>query len=287
MKKLYFLNEEEKNRILNLHESATKRQYLGEEQTDRQTNINKVYCGVKNGVITAGGWKDKKWDDYVKTYKVLANEIETAKKSCPKTNNSQERQTNINKVYCGVKNGVITAGGWKDKKWDDYVKTYKVLANEIETAKKSCPKTNNSPQNTQQIVTKTSDITKQIQKLLGINPETGVMDSGLLQKINDKLNGGGTSASTQATSASTQATSASTQAYNFNIDPNIGKDGINFNQMTPEEKVQGVQSATPPQEPIAATTAPTNKEKRQEIRDLRAANKAEMQALRDKQRGNQ
>ena len=231
MKKLYFLNEEEKNRILNLHESATKRQYLGEEQTDRQTNINKVYCGVKNGVITAGGWKDKKWDDYVKTYKVLANEIETAKKSCPKTNNS--------------------------------------------------------PQNTQQIVTKTSDITKQIQKLLGINPETGVMDSGLLQKINDKLNGGGTSASTQATSASTQATSASTQAYNFNIDPNIGKDGINFNQMTPEEKVQGVQSATPPQEPIAATTAPTNKEKRQEIRDLRAANKAEMQALRDKQRGNQ
>jgi hypothetical protein len=31
MKKLYFLNEEEKNRILNLHESATKRQYLSEQ----------------------------------------------------------------------------------------------------------------------------------------------------------------------------------------------------------------------------------------------------------------
>jgi hypothetical protein len=31
MKKLYFLNEEEKNRILNLHENATKRQYLGEQ----------------------------------------------------------------------------------------------------------------------------------------------------------------------------------------------------------------------------------------------------------------
>ena len=33
MKKLYFLDEEEKKRILNLHESATKRHYLGEQQT--------------------------------------------------------------------------------------------------------------------------------------------------------------------------------------------------------------------------------------------------------------
>jgi hypothetical protein len=31
MKKLYFLDEEEKNRILNIHESATKRQYLSEQ----------------------------------------------------------------------------------------------------------------------------------------------------------------------------------------------------------------------------------------------------------------
>lgn len=32
-KKLYFLDEEEKNRILNLHESRTKKQYLISEQT--------------------------------------------------------------------------------------------------------------------------------------------------------------------------------------------------------------------------------------------------------------
>lgn len=31
MKKLYFLNEEESNRILNLHKEATKRQYISEE----------------------------------------------------------------------------------------------------------------------------------------------------------------------------------------------------------------------------------------------------------------
>jgi hypothetical protein len=33
MKKLYFLDENEKNRILNLHESATKRQYLREQES--------------------------------------------------------------------------------------------------------------------------------------------------------------------------------------------------------------------------------------------------------------
>jgi hypothetical protein len=32
MKKLYFLDEEEKNRILNIHEGATKRQYLNEDK---------------------------------------------------------------------------------------------------------------------------------------------------------------------------------------------------------------------------------------------------------------
>lgn len=32
MKKLYFLDEEEKNRILNIHESATKKQYLSEDK---------------------------------------------------------------------------------------------------------------------------------------------------------------------------------------------------------------------------------------------------------------
>ena len=33
MKNLFILSEEEKNRILNLHESATKRQYLSEQPT--------------------------------------------------------------------------------------------------------------------------------------------------------------------------------------------------------------------------------------------------------------
>jgi hypothetical protein len=54
MKQLYFLDEEEKNRILNLHESATKRYYLGEQATN-QTNLptitdnDKTYDYQKNG----------------------------------------------------------------------------------------------------------------------------------------------------------------------------------------------------------------------------------------------
>jgi hypothetical protein len=34
MKNLFLINEEEKNRILNLHETATKRQYLSEQPLD-------------------------------------------------------------------------------------------------------------------------------------------------------------------------------------------------------------------------------------------------------------
>jgi hypothetical protein len=145
MKKLYFLNEEEKNRILNLHESATKRQYLSEAAMVNTTNVP--------------------------------------------NNSPEERQKNITKIYCGLKNGVITAGTYKDAKWDVYVKEWTVLPNEIDIAKKSCPKTNNSQQYKQQIVTKTTDTTKQIQALLGLD-QTGDMDSALLQKINTKLNGG-------------------------------------------------------------------------------------------------
>jgi hypothetical protein len=55
MKKLYFLNEEEKNRILNLHENATKRQYLPEqEEVAPQKNgnaiddVNNAINAVKN-----------------------------------------------------------------------------------------------------------------------------------------------------------------------------------------------------------------------------------------------
>ena len=226
MKKLYFLDEEEKNRILNLHESATKRQYLGEQ------------------AVTSGWSPDptgnKTWEYQFKNGKWFARKI---------------GQTKEYDISANTK----------------YANSVKILNDKYPEAIKSVTTTTTN-------TTPVENTTTQIQKFLGL-PETGVMDSGLLQKINDKLNGSGT--------ASAPAAATGTPAFNFNIDPNIGKDGINFNQMTPEEKVQGVQSATPPQEPIAVTTPPTNKEKRQERRDLKKANRAELQALKDKQRGNQ
>ena len=165
MKKLYFLNEEEKNRILSLHESAAKRQYLSEENQF-------LFPQMENPYQTA---------------------LDKMKSDGKAKLNSQERQTNINKVYCGLNNGVITGGTWKDRKWDEYVKTYKISSNEIQAAKKSCPKTNQTKQNSgnrQQIISQTENNTKAIQKLLKL-PETGIMDTTLLQKINEALNGGG------------------------------------------------------------------------------------------------
>jgi hypothetical protein len=55
-KKLYFLNEEEKNRILNLHESRTKKQYLIIEQEVAQSTLYKQ----KNEIA---------WDKFLKNIK--------------------------------------------------------------------------------------------------------------------------------------------------------------------------------------------------------------------------
>ena len=52
-----------------------------------------------------------------------------------------------------------------------------------------------------------------------------------------------------AAAPTTGTPTASVPARNFNTDPNIGKGGIGFNRMTPEQLVQGVQSATPPKLP--------------------------------------
>jgi hypothetical protein len=252
MKKLYFLNEEEKNRILNLHESATKRQYLN-EQNDIEQKMKelgaKISFDLSARLVTAG-----------------LNSV---------------RQKVVGVIFCSVKNGVITADNeYKGKKWDDFVKDFTITNQDIETAKKACPKKNNSQQYKQQIVTKTTDTTKQIQVLLGLDP-TGVMDSGLLQKINDKLNG-----KPQEATKSDVATQPRPKVEP--LQTSLKPAGVVQQQLTtpsPEQLTAGLQQQQKAAE--AAKTPPTNKEKRQERRDLRASNKAEMQALRDKQRGNQ
>lgn len=66
--------------------------------SERQKNINGNFCSVKNGVIVTGGYSNgTKWDDYVKTYSVTADELATAKASCPsskKVGGSQQSSVN-------------------------------------------------------------------------------------------------------------------------------------------------------------------------------------------------
>jgi len=134
MKKLYFLNEEEKNRILNLHESAAKRQYLSEQNQF-------LFPQMENPYQTA---LDKmKSDDKAAADKAAADKAAADKAAADKA--AADKKTTQDKA----------------KKAQQYK---------------------------QQIVTKTEDTTKQIQELLGLE-KSGKMDSALLQKINDKLNG--------------------------------------------------------------------------------------------------
>lgn len=54
MKKLYFLDEAEKNRILNLHESATKRQYIKEDDT-MSSELDEIDAGMVTTASIFGG----------------------------------------------------------------------------------------------------------------------------------------------------------------------------------------------------------------------------------------
>ena len=55
-----------------------------DQASQRQKNINNVYCSVKNGVIILPGSKmnNTKWADYVKNYSVTNDEISKAESSC-------------------------------------------------------------------------------------------------------------------------------------------------------------------------------------------------------------
>ena len=212
MKNLFIINKEEKNRILNLHETATKRHYLSEQpiqssgayqvdDSDIDPNLVAKYeqpqVGPQNlqdttgTIIKQGGGNDpyvyaKLGNDYyyakasdgdnpnwvlakkekaINSIKsIIFNEkvpnIKTKtppkkgdgnkKPPIPKKEDDNKkppipkkeggRQLNINKVYCSVKNGLITIGNYKNIKWVDYVKEWNILPTEIGIAKKSCPK---------------------------------------------------------------------------------------------------------------------------------------------------
>ena len=99
-----------------------------------------------------------------------------------------ERQTNITGNYCNVKNGVIVTGGYSNgTKWDDYVKTYTVTADELAKAKASCGNKGgeNKANDYARIV---GDYSKKVQTSLGASP-TGQLSDNDLEKILSQLNG--------------------------------------------------------------------------------------------------
>ena len=179
MKQLYFLDEEEKNRILNLHESATKRHYLGEQTKPTQAELDK---------------REARWKTDLKCVP-----IQGAKKIDRKDKTTAYQIGDI--IYYNTGR----------KKLKDGTMTNYSCTTEFKTGVSTEDKAKKVQQYRQQIITKTSDITKQIQKLLGL-PETGVMDSGLLQKINDKLNGGGTASASASATGTTAAATGTTAA---------------------------------------------------------------------------
>jgi hypothetical protein len=106
------------------------------------------------------------------------------------TKTSDERQKNINGNYCSVKNGVISTGvgnASNGTKWDDYVKTYTVTADELAKAKASCGNKagGNKANDYARIV---GDYSKKVQTSLGASP-TGQLSDNDLEKILSQLNG--------------------------------------------------------------------------------------------------
>ena len=175
MKKLYFLDDEEKNRILNLHESATKNQYLDEQfgvgqsytapgettggeldkaiadpakKAERIKNISKIVCSLKGDTITTKGSKynGKSWVDYVSLYKITSAEEAQAKRLC--VTGGDERLYNIASIVCNVDaSGKIVNPKSKHngKMFTDFIATYKLTGAEVEKAKTLCGKLGKKP----------------------------------------------------------------------------------------------------------------------------------------------
>jgi len=207
MKKLYFLNEEEKQRILNIHESATIRQYLGEQNTNSPvvtkayneiysgfaamgTNANKIINGLKTLTTPNEFWElnqmfaTKKPEGFASFQDMINSEFEYTKYQM--TTNSKDVNEIRNKLKeLGISSTITpTDDGTIYKKG-----SFKITSQPNGNSSKPLNATQGqkAQQYKQQIIAKTKENTIAIQRLLGLQ-ETGVMDSELLKKINEKLN---------------------------------------------------------------------------------------------------
>jgi len=105
MKQLYFLDEEEKNRILNLHESATKRQYLSEQAApsewlpDPTKNPNWEYQFKDNSWFARKKGTTKEYNiSQNKKYASSVNHLNTAYPNGKQTQVKQNTNTDPSKA---------------------------------------------------------------------------------------------------------------------------------------------------------------------------------------------
>jgi hypothetical protein len=126
--------------------SATER-FLQLYQEDEGEDLKDDVNSVGTSTLKTGAEK-------IKRQIIKAIDTQVAK-GCPtsKSTTTNERQNNINSMFCSVKNGVIVNPKSKmnNMKWEDYKTKYSVTDAEIAIARESCPKNDSDQQNRQQV----------------------------------------------------------------------------------------------------------------------------------------
>jgi len=143
MKKLYFLDEEEKGRILNLHESATKNQYLNEADEYRNISFQeyrdsgKIPKGQEKYYQGSGTKRVKTSEFPIKPVAATGGELDKAIADPAKKG---ERIKNISRIVCSLKGDTITTKGsqFKGTSFVDYITRFKITSTEEAQAKKLC-----------------------------------------------------------------------------------------------------------------------------------------------------
>lgn len=156
-----------------------------EDGPDVQTIVNKLKSIGVN--VTAD-------IDKLNQFRPDTFKLGSAPASTPATGTrTPEAMKNITNTFCGVRNGKITSGAFKDQPWSTYKSTYSVTDNEEKEAKKSCPTGQRVVQSGPSVSTRFTDSAKS----LGI--EGGKMDLQTLQTILKSLEGETTTAAATTT----------------------------------------------------------------------------------------
>ena len=198
MKKLFLISEEEKNRILNIHSNAVKRQYLSEQRSDYAMDQQANAIARSAGIRSQGDYE--KVANVTKKAATLGTPASKPKVSQDELNKREARwksdlicvtkQPGVKKIPLtdgtnAYKIGEVIYYNTGRKKVDGKMYSYNC---NTEFVKKGTKSGGDIQKRRTEIINKTTENTKQIQKLLGV-PETGQMDTGLLQLINTKLKG--------------------------------------------------------------------------------------------------